>query len=853
MLEKATAYLASHRAVDLAVLAAITLLAASGWLNFDYPTGHDSMADMLLSQAAGNAISPHSLLSGWSDSWYLGSPIFYVHSSLVSFFIRMASTFFGWVLGTKLLYLSFYMLSGVFACLCVFELTRSRPAGFAAGLAYIFLPYHVLEIAFEGHHGAFGLPYMLAPLIVLFLERLARDPSARHVLITGLLLVLLLLPYPQVFPFLVGPFLALYLILRIWWQRERGAPYLKKAAVASVATFALPLLLTAFWWLPLLSEIHHFTATSFPVEASREFSATFLQAITLRPAFCCAPASAYGQSGSGFTEAVRLLPFVLAVLGAVLNYRSKYVWFFSGSILLAVLLAMGPDSPVKLFSLAHRCVPFFTGVRTPWRFLLFASMAYAVLIGFCVEAVGERLGHLNLKGIGRSMVPTGALVLTCLIVAGSTWQETRTAFSTFTLTGDQRNAFAWLKTQDDGDYRITDLPFRTWTYTAENRWVINPVYWTYLHGQDNAYGGVPAMAGVYAGDTLEYLNYNLQNGSDLDAWLNMYGVRYVLLDKTDPADAEVNLGEGFRLVWPSATIDIYENDAMTPRVFSVSAGDQRDIALWSSGEIGAVPAYGSEYLGISLDEAHALSSDRSVRAAFRFGDDGPQWSGLAVDLPGVTLDANDTLRLVFYSQSALPGVGISLDALESDGSRYGLDLNRVDGIQAGWNKTDIPVSLLLLRDSDDENRQLDPEQVTALWFGAVETDGADQRRDFDLYFDTLSAISQNIDTSVEHSRTGPGRYLVQVNANSTFRLILADSYYPNWVARFGNQSVRSELAYQSLNGFDLPPGEYDVTLEFVRSPLRTAGTIISLISLVALLLAGAVLLGTETRRRRLNH
>ena len=40
------------------------------------------------------------------------------------------------------------------------------------------------------------------------------------------------------------------------------------------------------------------------------------------------------------------------------------------------------------------------------------------------------------------------------------------------------------------------------------------------------------------------------------------------------------------------------------------------------------------------------------------------------------LDADDALRLVFYSESALPGVGISLDVLESDGSRYGLDLDR---------------------------------------------------------------------------------------------------------------------------------------------------------------------------------
>ena len=506
MLEKATADPASHRAVDLAVLAAITLLAASGWLNFDYPTGHDSMADMLLSQAAGNAISPHSLLSGWSDSWYLGSPIFYVHSSLVSFFIRMTSIFFGWVLGTKLLYLSFYTLSGVFACLCVFELTRSRPAGFAAGLAYVFLPYHVLEIAFEGHHGAFGLPYMLGPVDRAVLGEAGPGPVAKHVLISSLLLVLLLLTYPQVFPFLVGPFLALYLMLRIWRQRQRGAAYLRNAVLAFVVAFCTAppadCLLVASPAVGNPPFRRHVVSSGCRQRIQRDLPAGYHPEAQL----LLRAGQRLQASGNGLVEMLRMLPFLLAVLGAVLNRRNKYVWFFSASVVIAILLAMGPASPVNLYGVAYRCIPFFSGLRTPWRFLLFVSMAYAVLIGFCVKAVSERLGHLNLKGIAPIHGPTGALVLTCLIVAGSTWQETRTAFSTFTLTGDQRNAFAWLKTQDDGDYRITDLPFQTWTYTAENRWVINPVYWTYLHGQENAYGGVPAMAGAYAGDTLEYLN-----------------------------------------------------------------------------------------------------------------------------------------------------------------------------------------------------------------------------------------------------------------------------------------------------------------------------------------------------------
>jgi hypothetical protein len=842
MLRKGMDYLATHKVVDIALLVLITLLATRGWLNLDIPQGHDALGDMLLARAAPHTISLHGLLSGWSGDWFLGSPLFYVHPPLVSFLIRLLSSAFGWILGTKLLYLSFYVLSGVFAYLYVFQLTRSRLASLAAGLAYVFLPYHVLEVAFEGHHGAFGLPYMLTPLLLLCLEKLTRGPTLKLVLINSLLLAVLVLTYPQVFPILLGPFLALYVTLLVWRQRQGGKEYIKRAALASAAAFCLPLLLTAFWWLPLLSDIRNFAATSFPLDAAGEYSASFLQAITLRPAFCCAPASAYGASGSAFTEMLRLLPFALVALGAILNHRNRYVWFFSASILIAILLAMGPDSPVKLFSLAYRCVPFFSGLRTPWRFLLFASLAYAVLIGFCVKGVSEWLGGLDPRRLGRPGVSAIVLVLTSLIVVGNTWQETRTAFGTFTLTNDQREASEWLRAQDDGDYRITDLPFRTWTYTIDNRWMINPVYWTYLHGKDNVYGGVPAAAAVYAGETLEYLNYNLQNGSDLDEWLSLFNVRYVMIDKTDPTTASVQLGEGFHLVWPSTTIDIYENSAMKPRVFSVSTAGQRDVALWSADAINAFLVDGSQDVAMSLEDVHTRSSDRTLESRFQFSGSESEWSKLGIDVSDMTLGKDDALHLAFYSDQDLPNICASLDLLESDGSRYGMDLNRVDGIRAGWNEIDLPVSLLLLRYSTDENHRLDPGQVTTLWFGAGEQGDMGEKREFSLYFDSLSVVSQETNTDVEYAHTGPGKYQVHVNSDSPFRLILSESYYPDWVARVNGATIHSEISYESLNGFDFQPGEYDVTLEFVASPLRTAGTVISGICTLLSLLVGVVLL-----------
>jgi len=437
MIRRIRDHLQKHRVYDIGLLVLVSLAATSNWFNEGIPKGHDAVADMLSAQAASNAIFLHHMLPGWTSDWFMGYAQFYVHPPLSSLLVLASSIPFGWMLGSKMLFLSLFVLSGVFAYSYVYELTKNRYASLAAGLAYLFLPYHIIDVGFEGHQGSFATPYMLIPLILLCLERSVKKPDIKYALINGVLLALLTLTFPQVLPLLVGPFLVLYVILRIWWERHRGTEYLESITITSVAAFCLSLLLTAFWWLPLISDLRYSYATGFSAEAAGEYSATFLQAVTLRPGLCCAPSSAYGSAGSISLELLRILPLVLVLLGIILNRKNKYVWFFSASVLIALPLAMGPHSPIDVFGLAHRIVPLFTRLRTPVRFLLFTSLAYAVLIGFCVQSIAERLRHMHLGRLRSLSIPVFVTTLVILIVVGNTWQETRTAFSTFTLPPDQ--------------------------------------------------------------------------------------------------------------------------------------------------------------------------------------------------------------------------------------------------------------------------------------------------------------------------------------------------------------------------------------------------------------------------------
>ena len=731
------------------------------------------------------------------------------------------------MLGTKLLFLSFFVLSGILAYFYVHELTKNRYASLAAGLAYVFLPYHIIDAISEGHQGSFGPAYMLVPLVLLCLERLIRKPSIKYVLINGVLLALLTLIFPQLLPLLVGPFLVLYIILRIWWERQRGVDYLRTVTISSLAAFGLSLLLSAFWWLPLISEIRYSYNTCFSVASAGEYSATFLQAVTLRPSLLSAPSSAYGSAGSLWLEILRFIPFILVLLGMVLNRRNKYVWFFSISILIAVFLAMGPDSPINVFGFAHRYMPLFDRLRTPVRFLLFNSLAYAVLIGFCVHAIVERLRHVHLRKPGVIGMPFLVILLAGVIIVGNTWQETRTAFSTYSLNGDQKDALDWLAEQEGGDYRIADPPFDAYGYDANAGFIIRPTLWTYLHGKENVYGPGLSTAVKYTAGVLESLNTDIERGPfDMSQWLSTFNVKYVILDKTNSLSSNVILDDNLEKVWTSDTIDIYENHSTMPRVFSLTDANRSPIALNDGDTVNLCYAEGTQGAMLSLSDEYHLSERDSVKSSYHLPNPGDYLS-LDANVEAISFQQNDAIHFTYYSQHDLPGFYLSLGLLERDGSQYSVMLNAIYGIQAGWNEVSFPISLLGPRNSTDQNGRLDLDQIDRLRVSASREDSSNRTGEFSLYFDQLSVVTQEINTSVEYTKIRPGKYEVHVSSASPTHLVLSESYHPGWIARVNGEKVNSQLTYQCLNSFDLKSGEYDVVLEFKIPPLRIAGNVIS--------------------------
>src|SRR5512136_1587803 len=120
-MQKPMTHLRKHKAYDIALIVLVTLAATCKWFSPGLPKGHDAIADMLSAQAAYNSIFVHHMLPGWSNEWFMGFVQFGVHPPLSSLLVMISSVPFGWVLGTKLLFLSIFALSGVFAYFYFFE------------------------------------------------------------------------------------------------------------------------------------------------------------------------------------------------------------------------------------------------------------------------------------------------------------------------------------------------------------------------------------------------------------------------------------------------------------------------------------------------------------------------------------------------------------------------------------------------------------------------------------------------------------------------------------------------------------------------------------------------------------
>ena len=193
------AILKHTRSIDVLALLLLTIVVSRGWLNSGYMKGHDAFGGIMMSQSLLDSLHHFPSFPEYSNSWYLGAPLFSSFPPGVYFIHAPLVGLLGASLGTKALFFILFWLAGVFMYFFVRTLTGSRPAGLIAALLYIYNGYSLVEFIFEAH-GDLLLAFTLTPLLFWQLERTISKPSVGRAALCGLCLAFLILSAPQAFP-----------------------------------------------------------------------------------------------------------------------------------------------------------------------------------------------------------------------------------------------------------------------------------------------------------------------------------------------------------------------------------------------------------------------------------------------------------------------------------------------------------------------------------------------------------------------------------------------------------------------------------------------------------------------------
>ncbi|MFN2480239.1 MAG: hypothetical protein ABR554_01975, partial [Pyrinomonadaceae bacterium] len=297
------------------------------------------------------------------------------------------------------------------------RLTRSRLAAAVGGLVYGAGGFLM------AHQGHVSMIHTVAwvPLIFWSLEELRRGASARW-FIAGAAAVAAcgLEGHFQIFPYALG-LAGLYCIATGW----HPAPHRWRRLVLLFAVLVLGVAGTAVQLVPAaeLTNLGQRVEMTYAEFNSFSLPPHHLARVFFPYAFGGAPGSVYGQNyfgewappagGWGPTELavyVGLTTLALALAGVVARRRDRVAWFWAGAGLLALLLAMGDATP--LARVVFR-LPYYNKFRAPSRHLFEFALAAAVLAGYGIAAVCQRVDGARL--LRRALACVGALVVLSLV------------------------------------------------------------------------------------------------------------------------------------------------------------------------------------------------------------------------------------------------------------------------------------------------------------------------------------------------------------------------------------------------------------------------------------------------------
>jgi hypothetical protein len=666
---------------------------------------------------------------------------------------------------------------------------------------YALSPYFIVENLIEGH-GDIGIGYSMQPLAFLFFEKFLEKPNFRTSIYLAATLTMIMLTHPQVFPILFLPFFILYVVFRIFLQYYfyKNITFGKLLRLSLI--FLLSLLSGAYWWLPLFFKAKYFFSTNFSLEDTLPFTTGWLQIFTLRVPSCCVPSiSQFFYSWIEIFKAVYVPLFSMGISILMLNkFDTKWKAVILSLLIpyiIAVLLAMGLRAQIKLFQIFFEYLPFFSSIRTPPRFVFFASYAIAVLVSVSLhEVIFEQKSIFKLFAI-----------LTLLILVLNPVKTVSFALQSFNLPQPLKEAYAALRALPYG--RVFTIPLSSWVYSPQWRNVVNPLLWVFMFDKEVVSGGAPALATRFVGDYLNYLDlltYFGKNQIDLTYFNYIYNVKYIFVDKSYPFATKFKFNGS--LIFDNDNYSIYINNKTLGDVFLLISF-QKNISVdnveWREGTC-------------PLTYKHLAAN--TIEVQYDFNSTSVDWMYFSINLPNDIVSSLSPLDELYvkYTIVGIPPekINYGIVLVLENGDRYYIEYQTFLE-SSGYIR--VPFFLLQPRYYSVSYYSLNKEAITKakeIWIGIGENGFYSERKQFKIIFSDIK-ILKNYYLSVNYTKLSYNIYSVNLansikeinellskTRSSSYEvfLVLNYAYFPNWICElFLSHNIKKELTSERVLHF----------------------------------------------------
>jgi len=310
-----------------------------------------------------------------------------------------------WLLGPVLSMNVALTLSPVLSALAMFVLLRRlvawSPAAFIGGLFYGFCPFIMGSLLFGQLHQTM---LVFPPLILILLDEILLRERGRPVrlgILLGLCIAGQFLIGTEILLMMsvVSAVVLILLILFAAFARELSAARIRRAVISLGTAAGTALLLLAYpLWFALAGPAH-LGGPIWPRNVSLGGLASLTQLV-----FEPKPLEPVGLSFSFIGFGV----IVVTLLGLLLWRRDRRLWFFGLVVMVAIILSLGEKidvwTPWKLVA----GLPLLENIY-PQRFVLFAVLALAVILGLVVDhAKGALAVHLASRSPAKKDSPSVA-------------------------------------------------------------------------------------------------------------------------------------------------------------------------------------------------------------------------------------------------------------------------------------------------------------------------------------------------------------------------------------------------------------------------------------------------------------